>query len=111
MCIDLRCDQTESAETEIVPGLWFATQRDYINAVVETSNTPFRLFTGYSGWGGGQLENEMEVGGWLTLPASADFVFAENDDALWQLVVRHVGHDILKADRNIRELPDDPSLN
>ena len=101
----------ESAESELVPGLWFATQREYITAVVEESTTPFRLFTGYSGWGDGQLESEMEGGGWLTLPATVEFVFAENDDALWQLVVRQVGHDILKSDRSIRDLPDDPSVN
>jgi len=101
----------DAGEKEIVPGLWFATHRDHINAVVSQSTTPFRLFSGYSGWGAGQLDGEMEVGGWLTVEATAEFVFAANDDELWQLVVRRVGSDILKTDRNIREWPDDPSLN
>ena len=100
-----------AGESEIVPGLWFATHRDHINALVETADSPFRLFSGYSGWGGGQLDGEMEAGGWLTLPANAEFVFSTEDDELWQAVVRRVGNDILKADPQIRELPDDPALN
>lgn len=101
----------DSGEVEIVPGLWFATHRDYINAIVEDSKRPFRLFSGYSGWGEGQLDGEMKVGGWLSIPASAEFVFAQDDEALWQLVVKRVGSDVLKSDKQIREWPDDPSLN
>ena len=115
-------------ESEIVPGLWFATHRDHINTLVESAETPFRLFSGYSGWSAGQLEAEMEAGGWitrqaskeddekeaggwLTLSASAEFVFSTEDDELWHMVVRRVGGEILRADRHIRRLPDDPSLN
>ena len=42
----------------------------------------FRLFSGNAGWGGGQLENEMGVGGWLTAPASISQVFADPEGAL-----------------------------
>ena len=100
-----------SSETEIVPGLFFATHRDHINNLVEKAETPFRLFSGYSGWGEGQLDGEMEAGGWLTLPASAEFVFGTTDEELWHAVVREVGSDILKADPQIRQWPNDPSLN
>ncbi len=101
----------ESGELQIVPGLWFATKADHINRVVEGSQTPYRLFSGYSGWGGGQLDGEMKAGGWRTTDATASYIFTEDNDALWQTVVRHVGTDILRADQNIRQWPDDPSLN
>jgi putative transcriptional regulator len=100
-----------SGESQIVPGLWFSTHRDQIDALVKKATTPFRLFSGYSGWGEGQLDGEMDAGGWLTLPATADAVFATDDDELWQMVVRRVGSEILKSDRQIREWPEDPSLN
>ena len=99
------------AENEIVPGLWFATHKEHLHTLVEQSKQPFRLFSGYSGWGSGQLEGEMRAGGWLKLPATAELVFADDDAEVWQLATRAVGHDILKADRAIKELPDDPSLN
>jgi putative transcriptional regulator len=104
------------AENEIVPGLWFATHKEHLHALVEkstgeNSKQPFRLFSGYSGWGSGQLEGEMKAGGWLLLPATAEHVFADDDDEVWQLATRTVGHNILKADRSIKDLPEDPSLN
>jgi putative transcriptional regulator len=99
------------AENEIVPGLWFATHKEHLHALVEHSKQPFRLFSGYSGWGGGQLEGEMKAGGWLLLPATAEHVFAEDDGEVWQLATRTVGHNILKADRSIKDLPENPSLN
>lgn len=102
---------SQSQEEEIVPGLWFATNRDNIDSLVSEATTPFRLFSGYSGWGEGQLDGEMDVGGWLTLPATAEYVFEADDDKLWRKVVSRVGDDILKADPQIREWPDDPSLN
>lgn len=104
---------SDCAEAEITPGLWFATHRDHINKVVaaDDGQHPFRLFSGYSGWGEGQLDGEMEVGGWLTVPAAAEFVFAPDNDVLWQRVTRRVGSDVLKSDRHIRGLSDDPSLN
>jgi len=35
----------------------------------------YRLFTGNSGWGPGQLEDELATGAWCATPASAEFVF------------------------------------
>lgn len=98
-------------ENEIVPGLWFATHKDVLHVLVDEPEKPFRLFSGYSGWGGGQLEGEMKVGGWLTLSADPSHVFCKNDDELWQKITREIGQDILKADRHIKDVPDDPSVN
>lgn len=98
-------------ENEIVPGLWFATHRDQLHEIVEEPGKPFRLFNGYSGWGEGQLDGEMEAGGWLTMRAHAKFVFPKDDETLWQVVAHEIGDDILRTDRRIREIPDDPSMN
>src|SRR6185295_15451194 len=38
---------------------------------------PFRVYAGYSGWGPGQLENEIARGDWLVRPGDADYVFFE----------------------------------
>ena len=53
---------------------------EYLKRLVEQDQQPFRLFVGYAGWAGGQLESELEVGGWLTTPATCDDVFSEADD-------------------------------
>jgi putative transcriptional regulator len=50
-----------------------------------------RLFSGYAGWSGGQLEGEMEQGGWiLTDPAPGD-LFYDDPDELWAAVLTRMG--------------------
>jgi putative transcriptional regulator len=102
--------EAECSESEILPGVYLATQKDYLNKLVHQKSRPFRIFSGYAGWGVGQLENEMEAGGWLTTPATFDYIFG-NDEDLWKTVAAHIGNDILFHKRQAKHVPDDPRLN
>jgi putative transcriptional regulator len=66
-----------------------------------------RVFAGYAGWGGGQLEAELDRDDWILEPADPDDVFAEDASELWR--------DVLKRKGGIFELvarmPEDPSVN
>jgi putative transcriptional regulator len=67
-----------------------------------------RLFAGYAGWSGGQLEDEMKRHAWVTHPASLDLVFHAESKSLWRLILRE------KEDwqyRLLAEMPDDLSWN
>lgn len=65
-----------------------------------------RVFTGYSGWGPGQLETELEQEAWITLPAEPGDVFGEPDD-LWSRVLERKGGPY----RLVARMPEDPSQN
>jgi len=66
-----------------------------------------RFFAGYSGWGGGQLEAELDEGAWLVVDAAAADVFAPDPVAMWQAVLRRQGgKTAMLADH-----PAHPSLN
>jgi putative transcriptional regulator len=99
------------SEEEIQPGIYFATQRDNMERLVRENAQPFLVFSGYSGWGEGQLEAELKAGGWLTCPAEYDFVFPPIGDDVWKKVVNQIGSDILSSSLNIDRVPEDPSLN
>lgn len=43
-----------------------------------------RVFVGYSGWRGGQLEEEVRRGAWRVLPADARLVFDPSPASLWE---------------------------
>jgi putative transcriptional regulator len=43
-----------------------------------------RRFVGFSGWGHGQLENEIARGDWSLLPLEADLLFREDAAGLWR---------------------------
>lgn len=98
------------AESEVLPGVYFAAHKDELHKIVSQKSKPFRLFMGYSGWAGGQLEGEMQAGGWLTMPASKALVFDDRED-LWEQVVRSIGQDVLGPAIKTRHVPHDPSLN
>ena len=71
------------------------------------SNLEARVFMGYSGWGGGQLEAELDTGSWYVVPADANDPFTAMPDQLWSLVLeRSGGHLAWMA-----TYPTDPRLN
>ena len=98
------------AELEVTAGVYFSAAREAITGLVSRSQSPFRLFSGYSGWGPGQLDNELEAGGWLTDKASAEDVFSD-DEELWNRIARRIGLDILSPQIRRGQIPDDPSMN
>jgi putative transcriptional regulator len=66
-----------------------------------------RVFAGYSGWGGGQLEAELEAEAWIIEPATADDVFTDDPPGLWSAVLGRKGGQYALLAR----MPADPSVN
>jgi putative transcriptional regulator len=95
------------SDIEVKPGVHFSTERDSIEWLLKYNEAPIKYFVGYSGWAAGQLENEMETGSWLTVPAEEEQIFQDGEE-LWSrlLTVATLGKWI-DPDR----IPDDPSLN
>lgn len=54
----------------------------------------YLFILGYTGWGPGQLEDELVDKGWLTVPASDDIIFHMNDDDKWKAAALQFGIDI-----------------
>ena len=98
------------AEAEVLRGVYFSAHKEQLLKIVSQTAKPFRLFSGYAGWAGGQLEGELHVGGWLSAPATKKLIF-QDGDTLWDQVVRTIGDDILGPAIKTRHVPDDPSLN
>jgi len=66
-----------------------------------------RVFAGYSGWGPGQLEAELEEPAWIVAPAEPEDVFAPDPDELWRTVLQRKGGMYAL----IATMPYDPSRN
>jgi putative transcriptional regulator len=51
-----------------------------------------RFFLGYSGWGAGQLDEEMEENSWIVSDLNTQLLFEDNDDlVLWQKAMIQLG--------------------
>jgi putative transcriptional regulator len=66
-----------------------------------------RIFAGYSGWGTGQLEEELAAGAWYVVRGQARDAFSDAPDRLWRAVLRRQGGDLAM----VSTYPDDPSMN
>jgi putative transcriptional regulator len=52
-----------------------------------------RLVVGYSGWGPGQLEAELEASSWLISDVDPDLIFDTAPAAMWETAIRRLGAD------------------
>ena len=66
-----------------------------------------RFFVGYSGWTGGQLEEELKVNSWLMTPAIRKLVFHRKMEEVWKDSIKNMGGDY----EIMINFPVDPSLN
>ncbi|WP_328996358.1 YqgE/AlgH family protein [Kribbella sp. NBC_01245] len=66
-----------------------------------------RIFAGYSGWGSGQLEDEITEGAWYVVPSEPDDVFSLAPETLWRRVLRRQRDEMAL----LATYPDDPSHN
>jgi putative transcriptional regulator len=73
---------------------------------VAASTRRVRVFAGYAGWGGGQLEAELDEPSWIVEEAVREDVFGAAGD-LWANVLRRKGG----AFKLVATMPEDPSLN
>ena len=73
----------------------------------EIKLTEIRFFMGYSGWGLGQLEDEIKQHSWIVAAANDELILSENNEELWK--------DFIGAmDEKYKvwiNMPDNPSLN
>lgn len=98
------------SEMEVLPGIHLAAQRDHLEELLSGDEHRFRIFVGHSGWGGGQLEDELEQGSWLTTRATVEFVFYDQEH-LWKKVTQKIGESLLTSALKIKNIPPDPSRN
>jgi putative transcriptional regulator len=66
-----------------------------------------RIFAGYAGWSSGQLEGEIEAGGWYVVDAEARDPFSPEPDRLWRTVLRRQRGNLAL----VATFPDDPTMN
>jgi putative transcriptional regulator len=78
------------AESNVIPNLFVGHELDALIQIGETfaPAQKAKVFAGYSGWGAGQLEDEMKRNSWVTHPASLDLIFDPHPETLWQRILR-----------------------
>lgn len=86
-----RDDLEESIE--VSAGIYLSVSTDSLKALLAGDPGLYRLCLGYAGWGPGQIERELVLGGWLTGDASAERVFETPHEKVWDSSIRDLGVD------------------
>jgi putative transcriptional regulator len=78
--------QDEEGLKEVCPGVYLGTAEQFERAreSEDAAGGRFRVFAGYAGWAPGQLEEEMNEGAWIVLPASGEVIFDTPPLELWE---------------------------
>ncbi|MCL1908753.1 MAG: YqgE/AlgH family protein [Holophagaceae bacterium] len=59
-------------------------RRDLLESLAKNPDAKYRLFLGYSGWGAGQLEREIEQQAWIRITMEPELLFLDDPKALWR---------------------------
>ncbi|MCH9648586.1 MAG: YqgE/AlgH family protein [Deltaproteobacteria bacterium] len=77
--------------SELAPGILITQHIGDLERLADQIPSQFRLFLGYSGWGEGQLMEEILRNDWLTAPFQTELVFGECPEEVWEDALRSVG--------------------
>lgn len=94
----------------IIDGVRFGADMELLAQLLENSpdgSDDYRLFSGYSGWGPGQLDAEMKSGSWIVAPAEPSAIFADRGEDSWRDALRALGGRYAL----LAQAPHDPRLN
>lgn len=95
---------------EVTNGVYWGGDFELLTNMVKNESIDFnkiRFFIGYSGWGEGQLSEEMEEKTWLTVESTRKLIFHTEPAQVWKDSLKHLGGEYAM----MANFPIDPQLN
>lgn len=96
--------------TEVGKDIWWGGDFGTAIQLLQTGKidrTRIRFYLGYSGWGDGQLAEELKDKSWLTVAGTRNVVFQKDEDLIWKESLRLLGGEY----EQLVNYPIDPQLN
>jgi putative transcriptional regulator len=87
-------DAAEEARVRIADGLYLSTSPELLQRLMGPAPPPrTRFIVGYSGWGPGQLDAEIQESAWLISDVDRELIFNTPAERLWETAIRRIGAD------------------
>jgi putative transcriptional regulator len=87
-------EDEEAPGMRITDDLYLSTSPELLQRILDPMPPPrTRLIVGYSGWGPGQLEEELKASAWLLSDVDNDVLFTTPADEMWATAIRRLGAD------------------
>ena len=76
-------------------GICLTTSRDILEDIAKNKGPEDAIVAlGYAGWGGGQLEEEMQSNAWITVKADPEILFSTHQSKRWEAASKLLGIDL-----------------
>jgi putative transcriptional regulator len=76
---------------EVLEGVFLSRSFELLMKLLDSPESIFHVFHGYSGWGPGQLEAEFERKSWVLHEARPAFLLNEEPESVWREALRSKG--------------------
>jgi putative transcriptional regulator len=84
----------EEAGMRITDDLYLSTSPALLRRILDPTPPPrTRLIVGYSGWGPGQLDEELKASAWLLSDVDGELLFDTPPEEMWAAAIRRLGAD------------------
>jgi putative transcriptional regulator len=82
-------DDHNGNDKPIFGNVYFVTHKTELETALKLGlgSDELRIYAGYAGWGGGQLENEVKRGAWYIFDATEQTVFDSEPQTLWSRLI------------------------
>ncbi|MFO0995725.1 MAG: YqgE/AlgH family protein [Alphaproteobacteria bacterium] len=88
-------DYARAGTLKVTEAIALSAEPDVLKDIAEGRGPRRSLFAlGYAGWGPGQLEDEMQLRTWFTVPADDELVFDDAIDTKWSRASSRRGIDL-----------------
>lgn len=90
MVLLLRSNQRPKDAAHVFANIFFTASEDTLRELLSdpVRDRSFHIYVGYTGWGPGQLENEVNRGDWYLVSPDSRTVFDTEPSEIWQELLR-----------------------
>jgi putative transcriptional regulator len=81
-------DREEDGERTPIEGVYLSADPEQLARLMASPPARLKVFAGYAGWGGSQLEHELQDAAWMTAPATLEDAFCDPSEAAWEDALR-----------------------
>ena len=85
-----RSDEQPRQTLRMVGDVYLSFSLGLLEELLASPQPPrhLKVYAGHSGWGPGQLQNEIERGGWYVVPADAGVIFEMEPEKIWPELIK-----------------------
>ena len=99
----VQADVPPPAATPVFEHIYASRRMETLVHVLQETATGvrFRLYSGYAGWAPGQLQHEIDLGGWRLINAESSVIFEQEPNSIWLTLTRRLSERMVRLEQRV----------